>query len=160
MNLKPGWHNFAFLKSWGVGAFNGYKRIRKKYYPLLVWAIGRGLSSVEAFFLQFPRWVWLLVTALASMGLFWLVFDGPLGSWIKATKLIQSADDTGSALRYLLPVLQLAITAPMLFVLWLWRDQNQRAAIENQRKDTLLKEFQEIQKQAGGFGTQQCSGIW
>ena len=45
------------------------------------------------------------------------------------------------------------ITAPVLFVLWIFRDDNQQQTIANQRKDTNLKDFQQLQQWAtGNFG--------
>ena len=44
----------------------------------------------------------------------------------------------------------LFIGLPSAFVLWAFRDANASAALENQRKDINLKEFQEIQLRAAG----------
>ena len=46
--------------------------------------------------------------------------------------------------------LLLLIGLPSAFVLWAFRDANASAALENQRKDINLKEFQEIQLRAAG----------
>lgn len=60
-----------------------------------------------------------------------------------------------SALVY---ALALVMGLPVAFLLWHWRDRNvrdqieeQRRQVENARKDTNLKEFQEVQRQAAGL---------
>lgn len=40
---------------------------------------------------------------------------------------------------------------PILFVLWAFRDSNERSKIENTRKDVNLREFQELQARASGL---------
>ena len=42
----------------------------------------------------------------------------------------------------------LVLGLPVAFLLWQWRDRNVRDQIENARKDTNLKEFQEVQLHA------------
>ena len=52
--------------------------------------------------------------------------------------------------RAIIQPLLLFIGLPSAFVLWVFRDANASAALENQRKDINLKEFQEIQLRAAG----------
>lgn len=47
-------------------------------------------------------------------------------------------------------ILLLLIGVPSAFLLWLFRDLNVNATLDNQRKDVNLKEFQEIQMRAAG----------
>ncbi len=46
----------------------------------------------------------------------------------------------------------LIMVAPVVFIIWLFRDQNHLRALSNARKDTNLKEFQQLQEWATGFG--------
>jgi Pentapeptide repeats (9 copies)/Pentapeptide repeats (8 copies) len=49
---------------------------------------------------------------------------------------------------------------PVAFLLWHWRDRNVRDQIENDRKDTNLKEFQDVQvRAAGGFDKEFSSEV-
>lgn len=43
------------------------------------------------------------------------------------------------------------ITSPVIFIIWLFRDKNNRMQIENARKDTNLKDFQKLSEWASGF---------
>lgn len=52
--------------------------------------------------------------------------------------------------RDLSPPLLALFGAPVALFLWYWRDVHTRATIENSRKDTNLKEFQEVQMRAAG----------
>ncbi len=48
------------------------------------------------------------------------------------------------------PPLLALFGAPVAMLFWFWRDVHARATIENSRKDTNLKEFQEVQMRAAG----------
>ncbi len=43
------------------------------------------------------------------------------------------------------------ITSPIIFIIWIFRDKNNRVQIENARKDTNLKDFQKLSEWASGF---------
>ncbi|TEU29360.1 pentapeptide repeat-containing protein [Alkanindiges illinoisensis] len=43
------------------------------------------------------------------------------------------------------------ITSPVIFIIWVFRDKNNRVQIENGRKDTNLKDFQKLSEWASGF---------
>lgn len=43
------------------------------------------------------------------------------------------------------------ITSPVIFIIWVFRDKNNRVQIENARKDTNLKDFQKLSEWASGF---------
>jgi len=42
------------------------------------------------------------------------------------------------------------MSAPIIFIIWVFRDQNKLLELENARKDTNLKEFQQLQRWATG----------
>ena len=44
----------------------------------------------------------------------------------------------------------LVVSAPVAFVIWHFRDENNRQQIENQRKDINLKEFQKLSEWVSG----------
>ena len=44
----------------------------------------------------------------------------------------------------------LIVSAPVAFVIWHFRDENNRQQIENQRKDINLKEFQKLSEWVSG----------
>jgi uncharacterized protein YjbI with pentapeptide repeats len=50
----------------------------------------------------------------------------------------------------------LVLGLPVAFLLWHWRDRNVRDQIENARKDTNLKEFQEVQLRSVGIMPEAC----
>ena len=80
-----------------------------------------------------------------------LLWNVPLGVWF-------ALSDPGDPLtvkgpvewRFLIQPILLLIGVPSAFVLWAFRDHNAKSALENQRKDINLKEFQEIQLRAAG----------
>lgn len=43
------------------------------------------------------------------------------------------------------------ITSPVIFIIWVFKDKNNRVQIENARKDTNLKDFQKLSEWASGF---------
>lgn len=62
--------------------------------------------------------------------------------------------DTGPEWQHLVQALIVILGVPIAYLLWHWRDENSRAQIENARKDTNLREFQELQlRAAGGVGS-------
>lgn len=99
----------------------------------------------------FWRSFWVFIAGVTAIGLM-LVFN--IISWNLATNWIPpfvknwmptfSGQDTKS----LIGVSSLLITAPILFVIWAFRDHNRLRELENQRKDTNLKEFQRLQEWA------------
>jgi uncharacterized protein YjbI with pentapeptide repeats len=50
----------------------------------------------------------------------------------------------------LIQLKSLIITAPIIFIIWIFRDKNKLLQLENDRKDTNLKEFQQLQRWATG----------
>ena len=90
------------------------------------------------------RAIWVLLAATCTFGLmnlFELIYwDGWTPHWIsqptKGTSFIKLS--------------HLIITAPIFFAIWAFRDASRLHEIANQRKDTNLKEFQQLQEWATG----------
>lgn len=75
----------------------------------------------------------------------------PFDAWVKPVAkdgAVQLTDQL--AWKELIQPVLLFIGLPSAFILWAFRDHNASAALENQRKDINLKEFQEIQLRAAG----------
>lgn len=64
----------------------------------------------------------------------------------KITELIENSKGT-----VLLGIFTTFIGSPVIFIVWLFRDKNNRVQIENARKDTNLKDFQKLSEWASGF---------
>lgn len=83
-----------------------------------------------------------IVSFLSLLSLLsWLGFDSA-----KIRELIENSKAT-----VLLGVFTTFIGSPVIFVVWLFRDKNNRVQIENSRKDTNLKDFQKLSEWASGF---------
>lgn len=83
-----------------------------------------------------------IVSFLLLLGLLtWLGFDSA-----KIRELIENSKGT-----VLLGIFTTFIGAPVIFIVWLFRDKNNRIQIENARKDTNLKDFQKLSEWASGF---------
>lgn len=83
-----------------------------------------------------------IVSFLSLLGLLaWLGFDSA-----KIRELIENSKGT-----VLLGVFTTFIGSPVIFIVWLFRDKNNRVQIENARKDTNLKDFQKLSEWASGF---------
>jgi hypothetical protein len=99
----------------------------------------------------FWRSFWVFIAGVTAIGLM-LVFD--IISWNLATNWIPPfvknwmPTFSGQDEKSLIGVSSLLITAPILFVIWAFRDHNRLRELENQRKDTNLKEFQRLQEWA------------
>jgi uncharacterized protein YjbI with pentapeptide repeats len=92
------------------------------------------------------RIVKIIVAVLVSLLAYWLLFEIDLGENI-LEQIIKSLDkDSKSIIQFKV----LIITAPIIFVIWIFRDKNKLLEIENNRKDTNLKEFQQLQRWATG----------
>lgn len=92
------------------------------------------------------RSFWIILSAIASflflIGLLsWLGLDAT-----KVRALIENSKGT-----VLLGIFTTFIGAPIIFIVWLFRDKNNRVQIENARKDTNLKDFQKLSEWASGF---------
>ena len=88
----------------------------------------------------------LLAFAIPVLIMMWL--DIPLGELqCRLRELVKGGEDS-DPLSWQIALLLFG--APVAFILWLYRDINAQANLENQRKDINLKEFQEIQMRAAG----------
>lgn len=90
----------------------------------------------------------LLIGLGLPLTMLWLF---PFETWMKPVVrdgAVQLTDEL--AWKELIRPLLLFIGLPSAFVLWAFRDHNASAALQNQRKDINLKEFQEIQLRAAG----------
>ncbi|WP_262379039.1 MULTISPECIES: hypothetical protein [Neisseria] len=56
---------------------------------------------------------------------------------------IKNSNSNGNSVGYWNFII-LIVSAPVAFVIWHFRDENNRQQIENQRKDINLKEFQKL----------------
>ena len=61
-------------------------------------------------------------------------------------KLIENSRGT-----VLIGIITTFIISPVIYVVWIFRDANNRVQIENSRKDTNLKDFQKLSEWASGF---------
>ncbi len=90
------------------------------------------------------RAIWVLLATILTFGLmnwFKLIYwDGWIPHW--ATQLTNNTDTSFIKLSHLI------ITAPIFFAIWAFRDASRLHEINNQRKDTNLKEFQQLQEWA------------
>ena len=84
----------------------------------------------------------VVLSSVLSIALLWLIYKNPYEWEI----LKQVTIDTKS----IISLTTLIITAPIVFVVWLFRDKNKLLELENARKDTNLKEFQQLQRWATG----------
>ena len=81
----------------------------------------------------------VVMSTILSSALGWLIY----GKWEIINKIIA---DTPS----IISITTLVITAPVAFTIWIFRDKNKLLELENTRKDTNLKEFQQLQRWATG----------
>lgn len=79
-----------------------------------------------------------------------MLWKVPLSVWFTLHNPGDLLRDTGVEWRFLIQPLLILIGVPSAFILWAFRDHNATSALENQRKDINLKEFQEIQLRAAG----------
>ncbi len=103
--------------------------------------------SLAALLMLLRRPVMLL---LVGLGVPLLIFS-LTGLEFEPGKIASLLDRLGTPdWRAAIQAILLFIGLPSAFVLWAFRDANASAALENQRKDINLKEFQEIQLRAAG----------
>lgn len=98
------------------------------------------------------RWLGLLLAGGAAVGvlvgsLAW-VHDEPLEAIRNA---LFPTDPAHAASAGVWSLFSVAVAAPVAFALWKFRDTNQLWQIENQRKDTNLKDFQQLCEWASGM---------
>lgn len=99
-------------------------------------------------------WVRVLQVLIAAAISFFLLTIKPdfEGTFIEGThleNLLTPSNEKDGGTKFF-SIYQLLVSAPILFILWVLRDHNRLREIENQRKDTNLKEFQQLQQWATG----------
>lgn len=96
-------------------------------------------------FLAALRWFWVVLAAIAAVGVIKLSLgDTALDTFSK--QLTASPANAG-----VWSLLALLAGAPIAFALWKFRDTNTLWQIDNQRKDTNLKDFQQLSQWASGL---------
>jgi len=92
------------------------------------------------------RWFWVLLVGIASAYILWLGLGSP--DFYEIPKLVEKIILSGNAPWTLITII---IGAPTAYVIWAFRDHNNRMQIENQRKDINLKDFQKLSEWASGM---------
>ena len=125
------------------------------------------LWRIRVYWRRFSRWlrsVWnkdnawwnliralfLVVAGLVSLGfLTWIFAD----EWPpnNLSELRSDLEDITKLARGAWTFIALLVSAPVAFTVWWFRDSNQRQQLENQRKDTNLKDFQQLAQWASGL---------
>lgn len=82
------------------------------------------------------------VSILAYLGWF---------NYLSASKLASLTDTSRSFFTIPAALIGTLVASPIIFMVWLFRDKNNRIQIENARKDTNLKDFQKLSEWASGF---------
>lgn len=82
------------------------------------------------------------VSILAYLGWF---------NYLSASKLASLTDTSRSFFTIPAALIGTLVASPVIFMVWLFRDKNNRIQIENARKDTNLKDFQKLSEWASGF---------
>lgn len=72
-------------------------------------------------------------------------------NYLSASKLAALTDTSRSFFTIPAALIGTLIASPVIFMVWLFRDKNNRIQIENSRKDTNLKDFQKLSEWASGF---------
>ncbi|WXU00158.1 MAG: hypothetical protein Ctma_0869 [Catillopecten margaritatus gill symbiont] len=88
------------------------------------------------------RIVIVMLFSTVSGVLLWFVYTNPCG-W-------EIFNETTIDAKSIISLTTLIITAPIVFAIWAFRDKNKLLELENARKDTNLKEFQQLQRWATG----------
>jgi uncharacterized protein YjbI with pentapeptide repeats len=118
--------NWLFFKRWWRESVSFGGLLRGLRRPVVLFLIGLGLPML----------------------VIWLIPFGELIKPVAGGDAVQLTD--ALTWKELIQPALLVIGVPSAFVLWAFRDHNAKAALENQRKDINLKEFQEIQLRAAG----------
>lgn len=92
----------------------------------------------------------VLVFAAFSFGIFILM---GWVDYIQADSLAKLSESDVSRGFFTIPaaLISTIIAAPIVFIIWFFRDHNNRIQIENSRKDTNLKDFQKLCEWASGL---------
>jgi uncharacterized protein YjbI with pentapeptide repeats len=97
------------------------------------------------------RWLFVLLAAFATLALIWMLVSWLSGDEVKVTlsQALFPAAPHGSS-NGAWSLFTAVALAPLAFLLWWFRDTNQLWLIENNRKDTNLKDFQKLCEWATG----------
>lgn len=106
--------------------------------------------NLDHFWHGFIRVVWILFFSAISFTIFYAT--GWL-EYIQANSLVKLSETTVSRAFFTIPTALIGslIAAPIVFIIWFFRDHNNRIQIESARKDTNLKDFQKLCEWASGF---------
>ncbi len=91
----------------------------------------------------------VLSVIIASFISLFILFT--LCKWLKLDSTTISILIKDSRSPVLAALITTVITSPIIFIIWIFRDKNNRVQIENARKDTNLKDFQKLSEWASGF---------
>lgn len=98
-------------------------------------------------FFKKQRWLWVSLSGVfAALLALYILTNGQWFTLPKADDLRALRDSSGSW-----TLITALISAPIAFVIWLFRDINNLWQIENQRKDINLKDFQKLAEWASGL---------
>jgi hypothetical protein len=89
------------------------------------------------------RAFWVFLAGVAVLGLMTIFGFICWEGWSPTFKEMDS--------KYIVQLSNLIMVAPIAFIVWFFRDQNHLRALSNARKDTNLKEFQQLQEWATEF---------
>jgi uncharacterized protein YjbI with pentapeptide repeats len=118
------------IKEWWTNEVKLFAVVRASIRPIMLLLIGLGLP-LAAYWNR--EWLFPDLAAIALTG---------NGAGLTVSKEVDWRAIVQPAL--------VVIGIPSAYVLWMFRDANAQATLENQRKDVNLKEFQEIQLRAAG----------
>ncbi|WP_051526893.1 pentapeptide repeat-containing protein [Alkanindiges illinoisensis] len=94
------------------------------------------------------RSFWILcATTISILFLFYLDWF----EYLSADNLKNLSDISRGFFTIPVALIGTIVAAPIIFMVWLFRDKNNRIQIENARKDTNLKDFQKLSEWASGF---------
>jgi flagellar basal body-associated protein FliL len=94
------------------------------------------------------RSLWIIIAGVISISI--LGYFGWF-EYLSASKLIKINDTAKGFFTIPVALLGTVVATPVIFIVWLFRDKNNRVQIENARKDTNLKDFQKLSEWASGF---------
>lgn len=94
------------------------------------------------------RSLWIIIAGAISISI--LGYFGWF-EYLSASKLIKINDTAKGFFTIPVALLGTLVATPVIFIVWLFRDKNNRVQIENARKDTNLKDFQKLSEWASGF---------
>ena len=121
------------------------------YFRVIIALVWAGVAGLGKMLYGVRPLALLIVTGLTFLFLYCFGHD-----IIRHILVFLTGDDIAKVVipdvtwRAIGPQLFILMALPVLFALWYWRDHNVRADIDNKRKDTNLKDFQETQRRAAG----------